>query len=129
MRVLVCDDDQTSRALVEALFKAAGVTVDHASDAVSAVTAARLKKYVLVLMDVTMPDFSGLKAVAWIRALQGQAGQVPIIAVTGHTAEEYQERCLKAGMNGFLVKPLRRKELIRVIREVAAARQTPLNAE
>jgi CheY-like chemotaxis protein len=123
MRVLVCDDDQTSRALVEAIFKTAGVTVDHAPDAVSAVNAVRLKKYDLVMMDVTMPDFSGLKAVAWIRALPGAVGLVPIIGITGHSAEEYRERCLQAGMNGFLLKPLRKKELIKAIRDIAAAKQ------
>lgn len=118
MRVLVCDDDQVCRDYVEALFGAVGIRVDHAADAVSAVNAVRLHAYVLVLMDVRMPEFSGLKAVKWIRSLPGRPGRVPIIAITGHVAAEYQSRCLEAGMDGFLEKPFRRHDLVRVIRDV-----------
>jgi CheY-like chemotaxis protein len=118
MRVLVCDDDEKSHTLADAIFKDTGVTVEHALDAVSAEAAVRKGGYGLVLMDVDMPSFSGLKAVGWIRAMAGQGSKVPIIALTSHTAAEYEQKCLAAGMNGFLEKPLRRVALTQVINKI-----------
>jgi two-component system, sensor histidine kinase len=123
MRFLIVDDDATSRSLIEALLKSDGITVEQVNDAVAAVTAVRHKQYDLVLMDVKMPEFSGIKAAQWIRAIPGAHGQVPIIAVTGNSAEEYRERCLAAGMDGFLTKPFRKQDLLQAVQDAAAKRR------
>jgi two-component system sensor histidine kinase BarA len=122
MRILVCDDDEKSHSLADAIFKDTGATVEHALDAVSAEAAVRKGGYSLVLMDIDMPSFSGIKAVNWIRSMSGQASQVPIIALTSHSAAEYEQKCLAAGMNGFIEKPLRRTSLTKVINKILHTR-------
>jgi CheY-like chemotaxis protein len=68
----------------------------------------------LILMDIEMPEMDGLEASVRIREaerLEGRAA-VPIVALTGHTADDYLQRCLDAGCTGFLTKPVRREVLL-----------------
>jgi CheY-like chemotaxis protein len=76
----------------------------------------------LVLMDLQMPEMDGLQATAAIRAKEGEKGtafHIPIVAMTAHTMKGDKERCLAAGMDGYLSKPIRTKELFEVIEYVA----------
>jgi CheY-like chemotaxis protein len=78
------------------------------------------EKFDLVLMDVSMPEMDGLEAVAAIRAKEGTArAHVPIIAMTAHAMKGDRERCLAAGMDAYISKPIQPKELVQVIKSLA----------
>jgi CheY-like chemotaxis protein len=75
----------------------------------------------LVLMDVQMPEMDGLEATRAIRQHEQSAGgHVPIVALTAHAMKGDRQRCLAAGMDGYVTKPIRSKELLRVISDVTA---------
>jgi CheY-like chemotaxis protein len=75
-------------------------------------------RFDLVLMDVQMPEMDGLEAAACIREREKQTGRhVPIIAMTAHAMKGDRERCLDAGMDGYLAKPIRASDLVRVLQE------------
>jgi CheY-like chemotaxis protein len=81
-----------------------------------AVTAFRDGAFDLILMDVQMPEMDGFEATAAIRAAEADAGtHVPIVAMTAHAFAEDRERCLAAGMDAFLTKPVRVAQLDEVI--------------
>jgi CheY-like chemotaxis protein len=72
----------------------------------------------LVLMDLQMPGMDGFEATAVIRDLETQrGGRVPIIALTAHAMKGDRERCLDAGMDGYITKPIRAQELLQAIRQ------------
>ncbi len=64
-----------------------------------------------MLTDLALPDMSGLEVASRIRRLSGELGKVPIVAVTGGVHPQDRDRCLAAGMNGYLTKPLSKKDL------------------
>lgn len=84
----------------------------------------------LILMDVQMPEMDGLQATAEIRARESGSGRhVPIVAMTAHAMKGDRERCLDAGMDGYIVKPIRRTELLEEIARrrdaISAAARAP----
>jgi len=105
-RILVAEDHPLNRALMAELLAAAGLEVDMAANGIEAVAMAARTSYDLILMDVQMPKMNGLRAARAIRLLPGQ-GEVPIIAMTGRTLDEDRAAGEEAGINDYLVKPLR----------------------
>ena len=104
-QVLVIDDNPFSRALVVALVEQLGhatASVDNGRDAVSAI---EMRSFSLVLMDIEMPLMDGFRAIARIRAREQYGRHLPVIAMTGHAAEDFKECALAAGFDDFLVKP------------------------
>ena len=89
---------------------------------IKAVAAARDGSYDLILMDIRMPGRDGLSATAAIRALPGVAGRVPIVALTASALPEDRERCLAAGMDRHLAKPMDQHLLLAVVSELTALR-------
>jgi CheY-like chemotaxis protein len=76
----------------------------------------------VVLMDVQMPNMSGLEATAAIRALERDTGKhVPIVAMTAHAMKGDQDRCLEAGMDAYVSKPIRPDHVMDVIAQVTSA--------
>ncbi len=131
VRVLVAEDNEVNRELlVRQLAKLGAMSVAVASGA-EALNAVRSRTYDAVLMDVHMPDVDGLQAAEAIRALGGERGATPIVAVTASGSPVEREACAAAGMDGFLAKPITSRDLARALAEVlgrprpGAATQAP----
>ena len=105
-RVLVVDDHPANREVARLMLLAAGCAVAEAADGDEAVDMVRAGSFDLILMDVRMPRVDGLAATRQIRALPGPVGRTPILAVTAEAMPEDAARCLAAGMNAHLAKPI-----------------------
>ena len=111
-RILVAEDNPTNQKLVVTLLEQRGYETVLAADGRQAVERAAEQAFDLILMDVQMPELSGLEATAAIRQReQGSGTRVPIVALTAHAMTGDRERCLAAGMDGYVSKPLRAHEL------------------
>jgi PAS domain S-box-containing protein len=117
-RVLVVDDNTLNRRLTTHLLDQLGAETETAANAPECFEKLASANFDLVLMDVQMPVMDGLDATRHIRSL-GSA--IPIIALTADAMVGDRERCLEAGMNDYLTKPLRREELSRVLHSFAAS--------
>lgn len=117
--VLVVDDNDGNRLLMRRMLERLGCTIDEAEDGVAAVEAIRSGRFDLVLMDCSMPVMDGLAATRCVRELTGPGAAVPIVGVTANAQEEDRQRCIQAGMTGYLSKPVRsnvlRSELERLL--------------
>ncbi|HKX33641.1 MAG TPA: two-component regulator propeller domain-containing protein, partial [Blastocatellia bacterium] len=122
LHILLAEDNLVNQKLAIRLLEKAGHTVVTANNGREAVTALEEEQFDLVLMDVQMPEMDGIEATATIRERERIAGtDIPIIALTAHAMTGDRERCLKAGMNGYVTKPIRPVELFKVIAEVLPA--------
>mgnify|MGYP003662993682 CR=1 FL=1 len=110
-RILVADDAEANRELIVAILAGLGLEADAVCDGAEAVDAARTGLYDLVLMDMQMPVMDGLAATRAIRAMDGPAAGLPILALTANVQREQVDRCLAAGMDGHLGKPIQITEL------------------
>jgi signal transduction histidine kinase len=119
LKVLLVEDNTTNQMLVAHVLKKRGHHVQLAGDGRSAVQKATERAFDIILMDVQMPEMDGLQATAAIRALPGMA-HVPIVALTAHAMVGDRERCLAAGMDAYLAKPLDLCKLIEVVEETAS---------
>lgn len=95
-----------NRMVATAMLERLGFHVDVAVDGVEAVEAARLTRYRAILMDCQMPKLDGYDATRQIRSLQTDARRTPIVAVTASAMKSDPPRCLAAGMDDYLTKPL-----------------------
>jgi CheY-like chemotaxis protein/HPt (histidine-containing phosphotransfer) domain-containing protein len=97
---------------------AVGLTVDLVEDGQQAVEAFGRRAYDMIFMDVQMPVLNGLDATERIREIEAARGDgchIPIIALTANAMKGDEERCLNAGMDGYLIKPVRRHQLIQTV--------------
>lgn len=103
-----------------AILKKLGYTVAVADNGEEALTALEKNTYDLVIMDIQMPKIDGLEATKAIRKREQQTGQhLPIIAMTAHAIKGDRERCLSAGMDEYISKPIHIEELQAVLSTVA----------
>ncbi len=124
MRVLLAEDSLVNQRVTSGLLEARGHWVDVVATGADAVAATARQRYDLVLMDLEMPELGGLEATAAIRGREaGQGGHLPIFALTARATAEDRERCLAAGMDGYLVKPVRQVELLALTEGLAAGRR------
>ncbi|MCP4577129.1 MAG: response regulator, partial [Deltaproteobacteria bacterium] len=117
IRILLAEDYPTNQQVAMRHLSGAGYPVDLAEDGRQAVEAYQRKNYNLILMDIQMPIMDGYAATREIRKIESRnrpttAGPVPIIAMTAHAVKGYREKCLEAGMDDYITKPLRRKRLL-----------------
>ncbi len=115
LRILLVEDNEVNQMLGFTMLTKAGYGVDIAGNGLQALEAFRNGEYGLILMDMQMPEMDGLEATRRIRELGGWAGQVPILAMTANAMAGDRERCLQAGMNDYLAKPVDRGELFEKI--------------
>jgi signal transduction histidine kinase/CheY-like chemotaxis protein len=119
VRVLVADDSEVNLRVAEALLQAEGAEVVTVGDGDDAVRMVAAEHFDLVLLDMQMPRMSGPAAARAIRALDGPRARTRLLALTAATAEEDRAACLAAGMQGVLLKPVRRADLRAVLDEIA----------
>jgi CheY-like chemotaxis protein len=115
LRVLVVDDNAVNQRVAARMLTRAGCRVDGAAAGHEAVELVSQLPYDLVLMDCMMPGMDGYEATASIRQLRGPAARIPIVAMTANAMRGDRERCLAAGMDEYLTKPLRAEELRAVL--------------
>jgi two-component system, sensor histidine kinase len=113
--ILVVDDDEIHRQVVCIHLQKMGYQADEAADGEEAVAAFLQGNYDLVFMDLRMPNMSGTESSRWIREHFIGDGGVRIIALTGDTTADARERCMRAGMDNFVTKPVQQKELEAVL--------------
>ncbi len=115
VRVLVVDDHSTNREVARSILERAGARVTVAENGREAIetvcSATGSRRYDAVLMDLEMPEVDGYQAAASIRT-RFSANELPIIAMSAHTAEEERQRCLRSGMNDRVSKPVDSTQLV-----------------
>jgi CheY-like chemotaxis protein len=109
VKILVVEDNLLCRKLVTFFLKKWGYKYDVCANGKLALENLKLEKYDLILLDIQMPEMDGIKTAQKIR-IEMKLG-LPIIAMTSHASEEERERCLKAGINDYLTKPINEEEL------------------
>ena len=121
IQILLVEDYPTNQQVAMRHLSKAGYQVDLAEDGSQAVKAYKRKSYNLIFMDIQMPIMDGYAATQEIREIetrnleQSTIQKVPIIAMTAHAIKGYREKCLKAGMDDYIAKPIRRKELLTIV--------------
>ncbi|WP_221028807.1 hybrid sensor histidine kinase/response regulator [Actomonas aquatica] len=110
-KVLLVDDELTSRRIGERLLTRLGYAFKSAQNGAEGVALVQAEAFDLVLMDCHMPVMDGYEATVRIRSLPGKARAIPVLALTANVVAESRERCLSVGMNDFISKPVRLAEL------------------
>jgi CheY-like chemotaxis protein len=108
--VLVAEDNVVNQMVVKSMLEKLGCDVRIAANGAAAICEFDAKLPDLVLMDVSMPGMDGMQATAAIRA-RGEAGRIPIVGVTAHALREDRQKCIDAGMDDYLPKPVRLEAL------------------
>jgi CheY-like chemotaxis protein len=124
LRILLVEDNPVNRKLAIRLLEKQGNTVFTANNGREGVEKLELLDWRvdLVLMDVQMPEMDGYQATAAIREKERErGGHMPIIAMTAHALDRDRERCLAAGMDGYLSKPIQIDKLYELMESMAAA--------
>ena len=117
-RLLVAEDDSITRKVLGTMLQMAKYETDFAANGRKVVEMWENGKYDLILMDVQMPLLNGFEATAAIRERErNNGGHTPIVAMTAHALKEDEERCLAAGMNAYISKPIDLKECLQLIGE------------
>ena len=123
-RALLVEDYEPNQELARAHLEGDGWTVDAADGGAIGVEAACATAYDLILMDVGMPDMDGCEATRRIRR-EGASRGAPIVGVTAHGGDEVRDRCLAAGMNDIIAKPIRRDSFLAVCARWAGGAAAP----
>ena len=118
-KILLAEDNIVNQRVAVGLLRRRGHHVTVANNGLEAVELFGRETFDLVLMDVQMPEMDGFEAVAAIRAAERTRGvRTPVIALTAHAMSGDRERCLAAGMDGYLTKPVKLAQLVAAIDDV-----------
>ncbi len=124
-RVLVVEDNPVNQLVIETLLRRRGFLVDRASDGLEALARLDHSLHDAVFMDCQMPNLDGYEATARIRTAENGERHVPIVAMTAHALAGDRERCLRAGMDDYLSKPIRTEDLDPVLERWLPVPGTP----
>jgi signal transduction histidine kinase/ActR/RegA family two-component response regulator len=126
LRLLVAEDNVVNQRVITALLNKRGHSVHVTGDGAATLAILGQEQFDILLMDVQMPCLDGLEACRRIRARELHTGEhLPIVAMTAHALSGDRERCLEAGMDDYLSKPIQPRELDRVIESVCARMPNP----
>ncbi len=116
-RVLIAEDNATNRLVFERMLASADIDLSFAGNGFEALQMSERLRPALVLMDISMPEMDGYEATAKIRETERSEGRapVPIVALTANAMTGDRERCLAAGMDDYLTKPVRKRDLLAVL--------------
>lgn len=121
--ILIAEDSPANQIAITGRLRKLGYTVDVVNNGRAAVEAVQRTAYGLVLMDVRMPEMNGLDATRAIRSLRGAVSEIAIIAMTANAMTGDRGKCLAAGMNDYLAKPIKRSELAAILEAYAGGCQ------
>ena len=121
LRVLVADDNPVGRRLITHLLESRHHTVVGVASGLEVVESFQAADYDLIILDVQMPEMDGLQTASAIRRMGSRGQHVPILAFTACAIEGDAARCIAAGMNGYVSKPVRMENLVEAIRAVTSA--------
>jgi signal transduction histidine kinase/DNA-binding response OmpR family regulator len=131
LRVLVAEDNPVNQRLAIRLLKREGHSVCVVGDGAAALERTLAEPFDLVLMDVQMPGMDGLEATGLIRSREQELGEghLPIVAMTAHAMKGDERRCLDAGMDAYVAKPVQRHDLLLAIAQALTGDQPAPNPE
>ncbi len=118
LRILVAEDNLVNQRLAIRILERAGHIAVIANNGLEVLSALQGETFDLILMDVQMPGMDGFQATVAIRQNERGSTHIPIIALTAHAMSGDRERCLEAGMDAYLTKPIHARDLLRLIEEV-----------
>jgi CheY-like chemotaxis protein len=127
LRILIAEDNPVNQKVVTWLISGVKCQFDIVENGLEAVAAVARTPYDVVLMDIQMPEMDGITATKRIRALDGEAGKIPIIAMTANTMKGDREKYLAATMNDFVPKPIDQTVLLEAIQRCAPESATIVN--
>jgi CheY-like chemotaxis protein len=123
LRVLVVEDNAVNQLVATRMLERLGVRADVASNGRHALEMVQLSFYDLIFMDCQMPEMDGYQAAVEIRRRAGRNPQVPIVAMTADVLKGSRERCLQAGMNSFISKPVKLDDLVKALHNETEAHE------
>jgi CheY-like chemotaxis protein len=121
LSILVAEDNAVNERLVTKVLESVGHQITCASNGKQAVDLVSANSFDLILMDVEMPEMDGFEATAAIRENRHEKPHIPIYALTAHVRPGDRERCLAAGMDGYISKPIQVDELVKIVAKVASS--------
>ncbi len=126
LQILLVEDSVVNQKLAQAVLRKRGHQVAIANNGLEALATLRSQDFDLVLMDIQMPEMDGFQATAAIRSDEQQTGgHMPIVALTAHVLKGDRERCLEAGMDDYVAKPIRAKVLFETIEQTLSRVRRP----
>lgn len=130
LRILLAEDNIINRKVALHLLEKMGHQVYPVDNGQQVIKALKNNNFDLIILDVQMPDMDGFKTAAIIRRWEKKTGRsIPIIAMTAHNLKGYKQKCLTAGMNGYVSKPINFNDLWKEIRRVMSKRKPVAGAE
>jgi two-component system sensor histidine kinase/response regulator len=129
-RILLAEDNVVNQRVATGILQKAGHTVEVANNGLEALRALETGEFDIILMDMQMPEMSGPQAMAAIRESESVSGRhMPIIALTAHAMKGDREKCLAAGADEYIPKPLAPKELLELVDTLVRQHQAAAGAD
>lgn len=113
--VLIAEDHPVNQRVIQGMVEKLGLRAEIVSNGLEAVHAVCHRRYAAILMDCQMPEMDGIEATKFIRGNEESIGRIPIVAVTAFGHDDDRRRCLEAGVDEFMVKPIRMEALADVL--------------